>query len=399
MLKWNTFQLDFEQFSTLGFPFLFTKKNQVANQNSLRKEEEIVKSGAKTILYWTPYYDSLNFTIGFGRDPFVKAGCKVTNCILTADRNRTKQSDALIFHAYQVNLQDLPQERSPHQRFVFLLYETIPNTSDPCVGKCLPSSQYSPHYFNWTMTHRRDSDIYVAEPYGAIAPKNRMLPIQLPDDLSPDTLPTDPAVLLNKKFPNLANRTKMVAWFNSNCLTHSQREDYVKELAKFVQVDIYGKCGTMECLPRNDPRCEVLLVNYKFYLAAENSLCPDYVTEKFYRALMNDVVPIVYGGADYTEYAPPHSFINIADFKSPKDLAEYLKLLDKNDALYMEYFQWKKHYTVVRSPMKGWCDLCAKLNDPNQQSQTKSYENVEDWWVRKLPCYPGSSFLSNHAGN
>ena len=348
----------------------------------------------KRILFWTPYYNRSDFTIGLGRDPFVS--CKVKNCVTTADRNLIHRSDAVIFHALQVNGWDLPKQRSSRQRFVFVLYETIPDTSIPCTRDCLPSSQYPPNYFNWTMTHRRDSDIYVAEPYGAIVPKSLTLPPQLPDELPPGILPADPAVLLKRNYPSLTTRTKMVAWFNSHCPTHSQREDYVKELAKYVQVDIYGKCGTMECLPRNDPRCDVLLDNYKFYLAAENSLCPDYVTEKFYRALMNDVVPIVYGGADYTDYAPPHSFINIADFKSAKDLADYLTLLGKNDALYMEYFQWKKHYAVVRSPMKGWCDLCAKLNDPDQEKETKSYTDVEDWWVRKLPCYPGFSFLQTH---
>ena len=350
----------------------------------------------KTILLWTPYYNRTDFTIGLGREPFVKAGCKVTNCILTDDRKQLAQSDAVVFHALQVNGQDLPKQRSPRQRFIFFLYETIPNTTIPCIGKCLPEKQYPPNYFNWTMTHRRDSDIYVAEPYGAITPKYWTLPLQLPDELPPGILPADPAVLLKRNYPGLTTRTKMVAWFSSHCPTHSQREDYVKELAKYVQVDIYGKCGTMECLPRNSPQCNSLLENYKFYLAAENSLCPDYVTEKFYRALMNDVVPIVYGGADYTDYAPPHSFINVADFKTPKDLADYLALLDKNDALYMEYFQWKKHYAVVRSPMKGWCDLCAKLNEPGQETKSKSYADVADWWVRKLPCYPGSSFLRDH---
>ncbi|EFX66743.1 hypothetical protein DAPPUDRAFT_302457 [Daphnia pulex] len=339
-----------------------------------KKEPE---SPPKTILYWTPYYNRTDFTVGLGQDPFIKFGCKVTNCIATADRKLLNQSDAVIFHALQVNSRDLPTHRHPHQRFIFFL-------------------QYAPHYFNWTMTHRRDSDVYVAEPYGAIAPKYWTLPAQLPDELPPDTLPANPAVLLNRKYPHLANRTKMVAWFASHCPTHSQREDYVKELANFVQVDIYGKCGTMECLPRNSQRCESLLDDYKFYLAAENSLCPDYVSEKFYRALTNDIVPIVYGGADYTDYAPPHSFINLADFASPKDLAAYLKLLASNEALYVEYFQWKKHYAVVRSPKKGWCDLCAKLNDPHWQSQRKSYEDVAEWWVRKLPCYPGSSFLLGH---
>ena len=58
-----------------------------------------------------------------------------------------------------------------------------------------------------------------------------------------------------------------------------------------------------------------------------------------FSALDKNIIPIVYGGADYTEYAPPNSYINVADFSSPQALAEYLLLLDSNDALYMSYFR------------------------------------------------------------
>jgi alpha-1,3-fucosyltransferase len=47
--------------------------------------------------------------------------------------------------------------------------------------------------------------------------------------------------------------------------------------------------------PLNNPRCDLrVLVIYRFYLG-------DYVTEKFYRALMNDIVPVLFGGTDYTQ--------------------------------------------------------------------------------------------------
>ena len=110
----------------------------------------------KLILFWTPYYDRKDFTFGFGREPFIKAGCKVDNCETTADRSLVKRSDAVIFHSLQFRKADAPDAsaRLPSQRYVFYLYETIPNTSVPCVGKCLPSQEYAPHYFNWTMTHR-----------------------------------------------------------------------------------------------------------------------------------------------------------------------------------------------------------------------------------------------------
>ena len=88
------------------------------------------------------------------------------------------------------------------------------------------------------MTHRRDSDIYVAEPYGAIGVQYWKLPSQMPADLPPGQMPPDPAILLNSAGSKRVNQTKMVAWFSSHCPTHSQREDYVAKLSEFVQVII-----------------------------------------------------------------------------------------------------------------------------------------------------------------
>ena len=175
-------------------------------------------------------------------------------------------------------------------------------------------------------------------------------------------------------------------------MTNGKRDVYFNELAKYIPIDIYGKCGTLKCVSSPGHSCDRLLDEYKFYIAAENSLCPDYVTEKFYRALSHGVVPVVYGGADYTQYGPPHSYVNVANFRSPKELAEYLLLLDKNDALYMEYFRWKEYYVVDPFPRVGWCQLCEKLNDPLEP--IKSYESVARYWYDSVPCVNGSTFLN-----
>jgi alpha-1,3-fucosyltransferase len=339
----------------------------------------------KVILYWNKVFNDSDMRFGFGQEPFINAGCKISNCIATNNRSLFNQSVAVIIHAGNYEERDLPHYRFSYQRFIFLNHETLPGMSYlPCFSR--------PHFYNWTMSHRRDSDVYVGKPYGALRQrKNSPVINNLPVKLKTGERPAKPEDLLTRKYPKLANRTKLIAWFNSHCSTHSQREDYVKQLAELVPVDIYGKCGHLKCLPWMDPRCDVLLEKYKFYLALENSLCPDYVTEKFYRALANNVIPIVYGGADYNQYAPPHSYVNIADFKSPKELAEYLWLLDKNDALYSKYFDWKKNYEVVRKPLDGWCDLCEKLNDPHEPS--KSYDNLAKWWYDDVPCMPGSAYL------
>ena len=80
-----------------------------------------------------------------------------------------------------------------------------------------------------------------------------------------------------------------------------------------------------------------LAKKYKFYLAFENAVCHEYVTEKFTRTLFKPMVPIVLGGSDYSSWAPEHSYIDVFDFPSPKALAEHLLYLDKNNvSLFMK---------------------------------------------------------------
>ncbi|CAL4098692.1 unnamed protein product, partial [Meganyctiphanes norvegica] len=110
-------------------------------------------------------------------------------------------------------------------------------------------------------------------------------------------------------------------------------------LAAHMSIDIYGKCGYLECPRKDQSGCyEMLERDYKFYMAFENSICNDYITEKFFSILQYNVVPVVYGGGDYARHAPPDSYINALDFDTAKELAEYLLYLDKNDTAYAKYF-------------------------------------------------------------
>ena len=106
----------------------------------------------------------------------------------------------------------------------------------------------------------------------------------------------------------------------SHCKTQSHREDYVKELSKYINIDIVGKCGNKYACPRKFSKdCEEQLVTkYYFYLALENSICDDYITEKTWRRLTEGAVPIVLGGGMYAEELPKNSYIDVKDFASPR---------------------------------------------------------------------------------
>ena len=86
----------------------------------------------------------------------------------------------------------------------------------------------------------------------------------------------------------LENKTGMVAILVSHCV--SERMHWVKKLQEYMDVDVYGGCGTLKC--SSEEKCNEVLRKYRFYLSFENSYCKDYITEKLYRnALQNEIVP------------------------------------------------------------------------------------------------------------
>ncbi len=82
--------------------------------------------------------------------------------------------------------------------------------------------------------------------------------------------------------------------------------------------------------------------------------------KRFFKILAHDIVPVVYGGADYCQHAPTHSYKDARKFR-PKDLAGFLKMLDEDDELYNEYFWWKDYYSVEYSiedmSRHAFCDV------------------------------------------
>ncbi|KAF2888824.1 hypothetical protein ILUMI_17349 [Ignelater luminosus] len=185
---------------------------------------------------------------------------------------------------------------------------------------------------------------------------------------------------------SIQNKTKLAAWMASNCNAESSRQYLGKEIQKFMNVDVYGRCGNLTCAKKKgDPKIsaaecyDMIEKNYKFYFSWENSYCTDYATEKLYNVLVKDVVPVVYGAGDYKRAAPPNSVINVEDFESASKLADYLKYLDKNTDEYLKYFEWKKHYRAILSP-SGACEICEKLHQPVKQS---IYYDLYEWWWGK----------------
>lgn len=358
----------------------------------------------KYLLYYTKFFESEDWYTGFGRKPFIDSQCPVDNCYLTANKSllsNVNMFDAVLFHIRNINEEaakfetwhKLVIERDPRQRYVMFTLESPANDE-------FPYNSFD-DFFNWTMTYRLDSDF--PSPYGSMDLKNNN---KLSDDQSAGfdfrkigmkdyAIPTNLSDSIEITTSKFQRKKSLVAWMVSNCYTASRREAYVFELQKYIQVDVYGDCinavspknKLLSCPKRLKDECwDMINEKYKFYLAFENSFCDEYITEKFWKIMeRSDVVPVVFGGADYSQVAPRKSYIDTRDFSSAKELAEYLIFLDNNEQERLRFLTWKNAFRATPSTnkqvqLKKICSICEALNSPLNKWPEKSYPHIQDWW-------------------
>ena len=320
--------------------------------------------GHKVILLWTPFFGNSKWFWGaMGNQSFIENKCPESRCVFTTKQEEVGISDMILFHIRDMSDSSvLPSYRNPNQSWVFSILESpIHNYLD----FSLPRYQNT---FNRTYTYRQDSDVTLA--YGYTRENQEYAQNRRN---------------IKGEIPKIAlNRTKNVLWYVSNC-NAGERLKYAEELKKYVDIDIYGNCGEKDpCMYKNNCT-EQLIRSYKFYLAFENSRCKEYITEKFWSKLKSGVVPIALGApiADYTNLAPPNSFIHVDNFTSPKELAEYIKYLDSNDDAYYRYHMWRHKY-IIDLPYfsHSACRLCDLVhNDLSHRTY-----NVDIYWGKKENC-------------
>lgn len=334
----------------------------------------------KSILIWNSPDRIETSAFGLGHEPFIRNGCQVSDCVIFDNETALplKEYDAIVMNMHVIWLTEFPYfKRRQHQRFIFM-------TQESPASMLFLRVKTLKNYFNWTMSYRHNSDIQFR--YGRI----------LPGPSAPKTRAETRKLIksTHQSAKNYAaNKIHLAVWMASHCETPSLRETYVRQLSKFIPVDIYGGCGNFSCIRNDshwlsDPKCyDMMEAKYKFYLSFENSICDDYVTEKFFEIMNHDIIPVVYGGANYSRIAPPHSYIDALQF-TPETLAQYLKVLDANDQLYNEYFWWKGHYAVEsgveQMARHGFCDLCKKLHQ--DEGVVKFYPQLVSEWDPKKRC-------------
>ena len=308
--------------------------------------------------------------------------CKLRSgltCDLVTDKQMYNHSEAVVFNlGHSPAWNNFPKYRFPYQKWVVLEYEPPP----VCEGSWPkpPFMDQLRSIFNVTIFPVADATLtYPALVYN--------YPLYFIDTKRMRWL-----MKFNTNYS--ATKTRNVAWFVSNCRTQSRREDYVTELQKYIDVDVYGKCGNLSCGHSGGGRnayCDhsVLDKMYRFYLSFENSLCEGYVTEKMKRLIERPIttIPIVMGFMNYSMFLPEKTYIDTKDFESPKALADYLKHISEHPELFNEYINRKNSLNMLRNHAYNKSLICL-LCDFLHQNYDKHFEepDIKSFWSVGKRC-------------
>ncbi|XP_062926417.1 alpha-(1,3)-fucosyltransferase 11 isoform X2 [Mobula hypostoma] len=297
--------------------------------------------------------------------------CAAGSCLSTSRRRAAPAADALIFYGTDFRAYEAPLPRPARQAWA-LFHEESP------MNNYLLSHAAGIRLFNYTATFRRHSDYPLALQW-------------LP---SLDYLLRPPLPLAQK-----GRGRAPVLYLQSHCEVASDRDRYVRRLMEHLQIDSYGQCLQNKELPSHrlvdtltatteDSEFMDFISKYKFHLAMENAICDDYMTEKLWRPMHLGVVPIYRGSPVVQDWMPnSHSIILIDDFKSPKDLADYINFLDQNDEEYMKYLEYKQLGGITNTLLLETLEKrewgVNDINKPNYLNGFECYvcdqENIRLW--------------------
>ncbi|XP_065351355.1 alpha-(1,3)-fucosyltransferase 10 [Cloeon dipterum] len=281
-----------------------------------------------TILWWTPFTGENGVLKNCDLGDDFQASCFFTN-----ERKLYQQTKALLFYGSSFNAWELPPRNPKRKRPLWaLLHEESPRNT------ALLQHESALSLFNFSATFSRHSDL----------PLTLQHLTSLEDLVGHEFLQSWQSKVQFQKKEGLAP----VVFIQSDCDTSTDRDSYVRELMKYVKVDSYGSCLQNKMLPESirDPMSALhsdefwrFQSKYKFSIAFENGECLDYITEKLWRPLVIGSVPIYYGSPTFQDWLPfKNSTIDVRDYKSPKELAEFILMLDSDEERYNQFLEHKR---------------------------------------------------------
>ncbi|KAI6219865.1 Alpha-(1,3)-fucosyltransferase C [Aphelenchoides fujianensis] len=332
------------------------------------------------ILFWTKFFDGSLAPLFALRPecPF--------ECAFTEDRTRITDAQVRVFHLPDAIFgAEWPPIGNSTVFNAFVSLESPVNSRAPLD---IPA----PDFFNVSISYRSNSDVFL--PYDAFVPLDG-------SETSGEVWTEEQAGLLAVA---VARKSKGVLIAASECLAvHSGRTEYLRELSEHIKVTRVGMCFGRRI---SDQDLKQLIDEHHFYLAFENSVCPEYVsssenphphencrytTEKFFR-LKDLIVPVVLSrGVVNLRQITNDTFIAASDFYSPKELAVFLQSLIADKTAYSKYFEWTKIYrrTFMSSAQdsggslsNAGCQLCRLAVEARAGRLKRRIPSIDRFWTR-----------------
>jgi len=395
---------------------LETPGNQSNNKALLTTDTERSKKmkADHLVLLWTPLHGSwsnwwLKTNLG-ASSRLEKSSCpQLTKCSFSSDRTSLNNSNLVIYSYSDINLQDMPPKYAAGQKWGLFLPQPTERHSGKLWSQFLPMFDilisYFPHstiqmYRGKTISYHQSNSAKYNESDSSeqshYKVKFRKLFRDIVDKASKgsDTVQKhiagfregaevahneDRVIRAKRHHKHSGTITKeghrkrrrafqydsrLVATIIDDCKTDSNREGYIATMSEHVNIHIYGSCGA-PCPGESPDVClQYLSRFYKFVLVFEPFMCQHYMSDLIWAVLKTNMVPVVFGGVNYSKLLPIGSYIDALN-QSPKNLAHFLRYLDKNDELYNNYLQWKDSFSIS---LDSWlCQLCSSLDSITSQ--------------------------------
>jgi hypothetical protein len=270
----------------------------------------------------------LGYNRMFGQPLWANPSAAPPQVELTEDRRRLKEADVVVFHLPTLNRLLLP--RKPRGQVWVAWYMECEQHY-----RSMQNARFMSR-FELKLCYRRDADIMVS-----------YVPVELQQQ--------------RLKRLTLPQHQHLACSFISGRADRSGRLAYLRELARHLEVHEFGRLSN-RTIPNDRGRASKLeaLPKYRFCLAFENAIAPDYVTEKFYDPLLAGSVPVYLGAPNIAEFAPVEGcYINAADFAGPAELAAYLLQLNRDEPAYDRFLNWQER--AYTEPFKA---LCQEIGRP-----------------------------------
>lgn len=150
----------------------------------------------------------------------------------------------------------------------------------------------------------------------------------------PKPLPSNPTFhcdVGNIINPGRVDKNKFCAFINNNPIEDRLR--MFELLSKYKKVDSYGGLHNNVGGPiRGSEQAKMLVLkDYKFTIAFENSYHPGYNTEKIIQPLAVNTIPLYKGGERVLEFFNKNKIIFANNFSSLEEMSDYVIDLDKDE--------------------------------------------------------------------